>query len=112
MTVAVQLDADMLNGLKDIMGDDFTQLVDAFRLDSKSRIDCIERGLASKTAELVRASAHSFKGSSANMGASMLSQYCHQLELSASANDLDAAAKQLQIIKAELAQINTLLVAI
>ncbi|CAH0990390.1 hypothetical protein SIN8267_00482 [Sinobacterium norvegicum] len=112
MANTTQLNEEMLGSLKEVMGDDFNQLVVTFCQDSQCRIDSIERGLAAKTAELVRASAHSLKGSSANMGAPLLSQYCHQLEQSAGAGNLDQAVSEFEHIKTEFDKIADLLDAI
>lgn len=74
------LDLDALNELKQVMGDDFSLLVDTFTNDSVARIESISEAIASGEPDAIRRSAHSFKGSSGNMGAPRLTELCRLLE--------------------------------
>lgn len=77
MTTA-HLDPDVLATLRDIMGEDqFPVLVHTYLSDSEHRLAQL---LAATDARALRDAAHSFKGSSCNMGAAHLAQLCGELE--------------------------------
>lgn len=77
MTTA-HLDPDVLATLRDIMGEDqFPVLVHTYLSDSQHRLAQL---LAAVDARALRDAAHSFKGSSCNMGALYLAQLCGTLE--------------------------------
>jgi len=71
------LDRDALSALQDIMEDEYPLLLDTFLEDSSKRLGQLHQ--ASNAADLA-AAAHSFKGSSSNMGALRLAELCRQLE--------------------------------
>ena len=76
----VHLDMESLNALKDVMGDEFSQLVHTFVSDSDVRIETIREAVNVADPEALRRAAHSLKGSASNMGALGLTQLCRQLE--------------------------------
>lgn len=71
------VDAAVLATLKDIMGNDYSLLVDTYLGDSEHRLAQIH---SLPNGRSLREAAHSFKGSSSNMGAVCLAAYCGQLE--------------------------------
>ncbi len=71
------LDRDALSALQDIMEDEYPLLLDTFLEDSRKRLGQLHQ--ASNAVDL-GAAAHSFKGSSSNMGALRLAELCRQLE--------------------------------
>jgi HPt (histidine-containing phosphotransfer) domain-containing protein len=79
------LDPDVLSVLQDVMEDEYPALVDTFLADSEERLRLLTQ--AGDAAQLLEA-AHSFKGSSSNMGAIRLAELCHELEQRAKAQDL------------------------
>ena len=74
------LDDDALRELEVVMGDDFVTLLQTFATDSAARIAAIQQTAAAADSEALRRAAHSFKGSSGNMGAHLLSELCRQIE--------------------------------
>ncbi len=76
----VHLDLEILSELKEVMGEEFTFLIEVFKTDSIVRISAIKEALASKDPDAVRRAAHSFKGSASNMGAIRLTNLCRKLE--------------------------------
>lgn len=101
----VHLDAQVLTELEQLLGDDFTELVDTFLKDSMQRIEELEGTIQSTVAEDVRYAAHSFKGSSLNLGALRLSELCRQLEEMAVQGRLYRSCECLEQIKAEFEQV-------
>ncbi|SEM72819.1 Hpt domain-containing protein [Pseudomonas sp. ok272] len=71
------LDFNVLSALREFMADEYPALLDTFLKDSEERLQALhEAGDASQLID----TAHSFKGSSSNMGAVRLAQLCHELE--------------------------------
>lgn len=83
------VDRGVLSALQEVMEEGYADLLDIFLADSEARINVLRT--TDSTALLV-ATAHSFKGSSSNMGAVRLTELCHQLEQRA--KDLPCAAVQ------------------
>ena len=77
---ALHLDQDALVELKQVMGDEFSLLIDTFTSDSIVRIETIAAAVNAADPEDIRRTAHSFKGSASNMGATHLASLCKQLE--------------------------------
>jgi len=73
----IHIDQKVLSDLKEVMEDGFLQLVDTFLEDSERRLSQLHEA---KSADELALSAHSFKGSSSNMGALILARLCEQLE--------------------------------
>lgn len=105
MVATAHLDADILDELRVIMGDDFTALLNTFIQDSTQRIEAVEREFAARNAIALRAAAHSFKGSSSNLGAHHLALLCRQIEDFALAGDLDACTAPVGELAAEFAAV-------
>lgn len=103
------LDYDTLNTLKQVMEDDFALLIDTFAQDSTDRIRVLREVIQSSEADLIRRAAHSFKGSSGNIGAPQLSALCATLEKKALENNLEGLASDLDSIEHEFAQVLVLL---
>lgn len=103
------LDYDTLNTLKQVMEDDFALLIDTFVQDSTDRISTLREVIKGSDTDLIRRAAHSFKGSSSNIGASHLSSLCAALEKKALEKRLEALDVDLDSIEREFAQVMVLL---
>lgn len=101
MVAAQHLDQDILDELRIVMGNEFSALLQTFVQDSKQRVLAIQRELTAQDAVGLRAAAHSFKGSSSNMGARQLAQLCKQIEESALAGDVLACEPLLRELETE-----------
>lgn len=73
----MHIDHKVLSDLREVMEDGYLQLVKTFLDDSEQRLGQLH---AARNAEELGAAAHSFKGSSSNMGAVALARLCQQLE--------------------------------
>lgn len=93
------LDMQIVNELVEIMEDDIGMLFDTFIVDSESKIDELTLAKNTPEAEQIRRIAHSLKGSSKNVGASMLAQCCSTLEDSARENNLTHLESHIELIK-------------
>lgn len=103
------LDYDILTTLKQVMEDDFALLIDTFVQDSTDRIQTLRNLINGTDSDLIRRAAHSFKGSSSNIGASQLSALCSALEQKALANDFNGLTDDVNAIEKEFDQVQFLL---
>lgn len=86
------LDMAALEELQMIMEDDFALLLTTFLADGDIRVNEIKQALLAEDAEAVRRAAHSFKGSSSNVGAYKLSDLCFKMESAGKDNLLAGTA--------------------
>ncbi|CAK9890533.1 MULTISPECIES: Hpt domain-containing protein [Pseudomonas] len=73
----IHIDREVLSDLQEVMEDGYLQLLETFLEDSEKRLSQLHEA---KNADEVARAAHSFKGSSSNMGAVALAELCRQLE--------------------------------
>jgi len=99
MTQAVDLEA--LAALKDIMEDEFTALVQTYLADTEARVALLHELLTQQDFDEIRKNAHSMKGSSSNLGASLLTDLCFQVEQQSKGNHLDGLDTLLSQIDEE-----------
>jgi len=104
---ASYLDHDMLEELKDIMEDEFLELLKAFLSDSEKRITSLRSAYAANDHVNARNIAHSFKGSSGNIGARALSKLCKELEEIALAGNISDAGALVEGVEAEYRCVST-----
>ncbi|MDF9777530.1 Hpt domain-containing protein [Pseudomonas baetica] len=83
------VDRNVLSTLHEVMEESYRDLLDVFLADSEERLKVLR---TTDSAALLIETAHSFKGSSSNMGALRLTELCHRLEQQA--KDLPWAAVQ------------------
>ena len=75
----IHLDPDVLSGLQEVMESEYPKLLDTFLDDSQKRVEALRK--ARDDAKALGRIAHSFKGSSGNLGAVRLAQLCQRLEV-------------------------------
>jgi HPt (histidine-containing phosphotransfer) domain-containing protein len=92
------IDIDVLNELKEIMEDDFDELISIFISDGQVQIDNLKKAIDSSNVDDARRIAHTLKGSSANLGVLDLSETCKQLEHKAAEGSLENANELLEKI--------------
>lgn len=103
------LDDSVVRTLIDIMLDGFPGLLAVFAGDAEGRLAELNASLAQRDSESVKRLAHSFKGSSCNMGAVRLAALCRELELSASERQLADADALLEAIRGEFQLVQRLI---
>ncbi len=106
MTDMPHLDAETLVVLKEVMEDEFQSLVDTFLSDAAMRLTDLRAAYNTQNTDSLRRAAHSFKGSSGNVGALRLAELCLQIEQTARSESLegldaiiDASAQELDLVK-------------
>ncbi len=98
--MTTHLDDQLIGELRELMEDDFTVLLDAYLAEAPVQRAAIEAAFEDRNAEELRRTAHSLKGSSANIGATLLADVCHRIEQSANQGE----AEQLEILIKGLAR--------
>ncbi len=99
------LDRDVLSALQEVMEDGYPELLDTFLADSEERLRVLRK--VEDAAQLMNA-AHSFKGSSSNMGASYLAKLCGELEQRAKEKSLVGIERLIDDIDGEFAIVRPL----
>jgi len=109
MHVDKHLDLDAIATLKEIMEDDFGLLIETFINDGTERLAALSQEIDLGNGDAVRRSAHSFKGSSSNIGALQLAEQCMFLETQGNANDMTGLKEHLQEVAQEFSLVKQLL---
>jgi HPt (histidine-containing phosphotransfer) domain-containing protein len=103
------LDTDILIALQEIMEDEYGNLLDTYLSDSEERIRALKEAFAEQELTQLRHVAHSFKGSSSNMGAVLLTNLCKELEEAARRNmSLSIIDEMIEDIQREFAIVRIL----
>ncbi len=85
----MHLNRQIIIELKELMEEEFPILIRTFIDDSYVRLDRLIMHVSHKNYEEIRREAHSFKGSSSNMGAITLTELCLALEHLSAKTKLD-----------------------
>lgn len=101
MNSDLHLDLEALSTLKEIMEDDFGLLIDTFINDSSERLATLAQEIERGDSDAVRRSAHSFKGSSSNIGALRLAELCLIIESQGNEGNLVGLEDHLKVVNQE-----------
>jgi len=99
------LDKRTLEELKDIMEDEFDDLVQTFIKDAPIRIYEIRDGIQAHDTKAVWYAAHSLKSSAANLGAVQLPALAKELEMLAKAGKRSGSVELLKQIAEEFKRV-------
>ena len=102
-------DIEAFDTLKDVMEDEFKDLISLYLNDSDNRFSALEQAIEMKDAYQVKELAHSFKGASANLAATSLAELCFKLEKMGGDNQLDDAPNVYLEIKSQYALVKEFL---
>jgi len=102
-------DTESLEMLREVMEDEFSDLIQVYIQDSIARMPAIHQACQQKDAQTLRELAHSFKGASSNISAAPLAKLCYELEMAGRENQLDNADSLIVAIEQEYAQVERLL---
>jgi len=93
---------EVLDTLREVMEDGYTELLETFLADSQSRLHELQDSTSAKALSDV---AHSFKGSASNMGAVRLAALCQELESEAKNKSPAEIVKLVAQISGEFAEV-------
>ncbi|MDB6144638.1 MAG: hpt protein [Pseudomonas sp.] len=99
----IHLDYGVLSALQEVMEGEYPVLLETFLKDSEQRLAQLHHSLATQATGLpeLGMAAHSFKGSSGNLGAVHLAELCRQLEERAQHNEWMGVDELVRKIDAE-----------
>lgn len=103
------LDVALLGELKTLLDDDFPDLIETFLADARIRVRELETTLASGDTDALRQAAHTFKGSSLNVGAWQIAELCRELEALARSARTQGASDLVERIESALSRVEQLL---
>ncbi|WP_296703651.1 Hpt domain-containing protein [Thiocapsa sp. UBA6158] len=98
------IDTTVLADIRDLMEDDFPDLVRRFLEDSADLIDQLDRGIARGDTDSVHRAAHTLKSSSAALGALALSDRAKHLEALGRSGVLNGAAAEATAARVQFAR--------
>ena len=102
-----RIDFDALNELKDMLEDEFIELIDTYKVDMTLKTNTLSAEIAVLNHDDIRKLAHSMKGASLNIGIVHFSSLCHQLEEDAKNAVQENYSNFLDLIQQELAAVLT-----
>jgi hypothetical protein len=105
-----RLDPRAIAELRELMGEDFDALIDAFQTDSQAQVDAIDDAVSQQDADRVRRQAHGLKGACINLGANDLAELCGRIEELGRAGDCATARTLVAALHAEFAGLRAALV--
>jgi len=96
-----KLDAETIDTLKEVLGDEFGLLMETFLEDVPVKLKQLNEAVQQNDVEALERLAHTLKGSSGNIGAHALSSACATMVNACRQKDTEQAAGQLDSIIAE-----------
>jgi len=106
------LNLTMIEELKELMEEDFPELVYTYIHDAENRLSHIETALVTNDHNELREQAHGLKGSSSNLGAEKLSAISFELETAGRTQQLELSEQFLQQLKVEFNEVKRNLLSI
>ena len=103
------VDTETLSMLKEVMEDDFSELITTFLDDASSRVGQLPSLLEQGDAKALRLCAHSLKGSSSNLGAIVFAELCFEIESRANDNQLEEIEGYIERIEQEFLRVKSAL---
>lgn len=103
------LDEEALAELRDVMEDEFDILIQTYISDSRERLENLRQALASGDQDAFTRTAHSFKGSSVNIGATRLGELCFAAEKAGKEQRTADAITLLPQLEAEFEEVRRLM---
>ncbi len=80
MVDRTSLNADMLNELRELLAENFNELINRYISDSQARFNLLQAAIKNLDFKVIYYEAHGIKGSSRNMGADILAEIMARLE--------------------------------
>lgn len=107
--LTMDIDPSVQDALRELMQDDYPLLLETFSRDARTRLARLRVSLKARDWDDFRQTAHSFKGSCGNMGATALHDACEAAEQAALAGDAEAAQHSYERIEQSFQRVAPLL---
>jgi len=104
------IDIDTIDMLKDVLADEFNDLIRVFLEDAEKHVDEIKLAIEASDLSAIEKSAHTLKGSSSNIGALGLSSACDNMVKACRANVAEEFFDLFVHIESGLEQVKPILV--
>lgn len=98
---AVRLDTAMIADLKDILEDEFEELIETYIQDTQRKLVMLSEYQRLRQADEIRKITHSLKGASVNLGLNHLGTLCFQVESRVLSEGSSALSNEIDAISAE-----------
>ena len=109
LDISKHINEEIIEELREIMEEDFVELVSTYVSDSRERIKHLDVAFNTVSHENLRNTAHTLKGSSANLGAMALSSFCAELEDLAKEERTAEAENIIERIEQEFSSVSSIL---
>lgn len=100
------INTDQFQELRDLLEEDFIDLIQTYMNDSELRLEEIRTAFDSQNNRLGFEAAHSLKGASSNLGATALSELCYQLQEVCRDNKIEQNHALVESVIAECHAVN------
>lgn len=109
------LDPDVIATLKALGGDDdpdlFSDLVSMFMGDTPPRLQAIAEAIEAGDADSLEKVAHALKSSCGNLGATVLSELCREIEMAGRNGDVESARGLIDLTRTQYERVREALLA-
>ena len=99
------IDADQFEDMRELLEEDFQELIEVYFIDSKQRIASLYSALANNDNVAGFEAAHALKGASANLGAIQMISLSDQLQAACSAQQIDQSRPIIEALPIALENI-------
>ena len=103
------LDQKIIKSLRQIAGDSLSQIIADYLEDAAQLLQSIREAVAAEDAQALRQSAHCLRSSSANLGATRLSNCCKDLEMMGRSGTTTDAPESMAQVEAEYEKVKVAL---
>lgn len=101
------IDDVQFNELKELLEDDFVELVQNFLVDSKGRLVEIQEAYANNDNLSGYDAVHTLKGACANLGANALANVCYKLQMECRDKRISSSSALIKNVELELEKLTT-----
>lgn len=104
-----KIDTENLEMLKEVLGDELKDIVQSYIDLLPEQLSRIVNAIESADADELKLTAHTLKGSSANVGAAGISELCYELEMKGKAGDVSGTEDTIAKLRDEADLVATFL---
>ena len=103
------VDQKIIDELREVMEDDFIEIIDLYLNNVPSQIKNIKDAAGKKEADVISRTAHNLKSSSGNIGAKTLFNLCKTLEDDGRVGEIEGCLEVIRKIEAEFEKVKVFL---